>query len=373
MDEIRQRNINLDLIRCVAVFSVISVHFFLNNGFYESIIIGKRMFCMTVMKSLFMICVPLFVILTGYLQNKKIFSLKFYKGIWPTIGIYLIISILTIIFNLFAGIPNSDGNVTLSSQLTGILEFNTIGYAWYVDMYIGLFILIPFLNLAYNGCENQKQKLVLIYLLVFLTVPSSVCQKHVVFPAWWLGIWPITYYYIGAYLSEYSINISQKMKYTLFFSSLVLISIINYLLSFNKVFSIHKLGDWSSIENIILSTLSFILILSFNLENLPQWIKNIIIKISKLSLGIYLASYMVDKVVYFYFNQLIQSVPQKLFWYLVVVPIVFICSMAISYLATNIYNLIRYIFNYNSKKSAKSVESSQNILNVPVNEYAKEL
>ena len=33
------RNLNIDLIRCFAIFSVVSVHFFLNNGFYEETII----------------------------------------------------------------------------------------------------------------------------------------------------------------------------------------------------------------------------------------------------------------------------------------------------------------------------------------------
>lgn len=30
----KKRNINIDLIKCVAVFSVISVHFFANVGLY---------------------------------------------------------------------------------------------------------------------------------------------------------------------------------------------------------------------------------------------------------------------------------------------------------------------------------------------------
>lgn len=31
----KKRNINIDLIKCVAVFSVISVHFFANVGFIK--------------------------------------------------------------------------------------------------------------------------------------------------------------------------------------------------------------------------------------------------------------------------------------------------------------------------------------------------
>ena len=54
----KKRNINLDIIRSI----------------YTEIIKGKRMFVMFTMRTAFMICVPLFAILTGYLMNKKILS-----------------------------------------------------------------------------------------------------------------------------------------------------------------------------------------------------------------------------------------------------------------------------------------------------------
>lgn len=56
--EIQKRNTSLDLLRIIALFCVISVHFFLNNGFYDQTVVGKRMFIMTVMRSTFMVCVP---------------------------------------------------------------------------------------------------------------------------------------------------------------------------------------------------------------------------------------------------------------------------------------------------------------------------
>lgn len=40
----RKRNINIDLIKCIAVFSVISVHFFANTGFYDKTISGNDMY-----------------------------------------------------------------------------------------------------------------------------------------------------------------------------------------------------------------------------------------------------------------------------------------------------------------------------------------
>lgn len=40
----KKRNINIDLIKCVAIFSVISVHFFLNTEFYKVKIIGSNLY-----------------------------------------------------------------------------------------------------------------------------------------------------------------------------------------------------------------------------------------------------------------------------------------------------------------------------------------
>lgn len=67
----KKRNINIDLIRCCAIFAVISVHFFRNNGFYTEPVIGWRMYLMVFMRTTFMICVPLFLLITGYLMNRK--------------------------------------------------------------------------------------------------------------------------------------------------------------------------------------------------------------------------------------------------------------------------------------------------------------
>ena len=42
----KERNLNADLIRCVAVFSVVSVHFLKNNGFYSTPVDGGDMLFM---------------------------------------------------------------------------------------------------------------------------------------------------------------------------------------------------------------------------------------------------------------------------------------------------------------------------------------
>lgn len=70
----KKRNINIDLIKCIAVFSVISVHFFANVGLYKNVINSTNMYIGIFFRTLFMICVPLFIITTGYLMKNKTLS-----------------------------------------------------------------------------------------------------------------------------------------------------------------------------------------------------------------------------------------------------------------------------------------------------------
>lgn len=81
LSKLERRNSSMDLIRVVAVFTVLSVHFFLHNGFYNEPVEGMSpigglidyftthnaaslhgpiMFVMVTMRTLFSICVPLF-------------------------------------------------------------------------------------------------------------------------------------------------------------------------------------------------------------------------------------------------------------------------------------------------------------------------
>lgn len=55
----------------MAFLAVPSVHFFLNSTYYDTAIVGPRMALMTVMRTAFMVCVPLYMLLSGYLSAEK--------------------------------------------------------------------------------------------------------------------------------------------------------------------------------------------------------------------------------------------------------------------------------------------------------------
>ena len=337
--EIQKRNINIDLVKTIAVFSVISVHFFSNAGFYDKVI-SKNMYLGVLFRTLFMICVPLFMITTGYLMKNKMLSKKYYLGINRVLIIYLLDAILYLGYN---NIYNGE-SFSIKHIIKSILSFE-IGYSWYVEMYIGLFLLIPFINLIYNNLKTKKEKQILILTMLILTSFQGIFNiKYSLIPDWWTNIYPLTYYFIGCYLNEYKINIKAYKNILLFLACLTISSVINIYISKENIFVWGIYNDWCSILNLLTSSLVFIFIVNLDLQKLNIKIKRIILKISELSFGMYLASWLADN--YIYINVFPRLAFCSIKNYIIAVPLIIILSISLSMIINLIYKTIdKYIIS----------------------------
>lgn len=330
----KKRNINIDLIKCIAVFSVISVHYFANVGLYKTLIVGNKLCIGIVFRTLFMICVLLFIITTGYLMKNKTLNKKYYLGLSRVLIIYLIDALLYLYYNsIYNNTP-----FTIRHIIKSILAFD-IGYSWYIKMYLGLFLLIPFINLVYNNLNNKKQKQILILTMLALTSFQGIFNiKYILIPDWWISIYPLTYYFIGCYLKEYKVNINKYLNISLFIIVLIISSLINIHFSNGNEFVWGIYNDWGSIFNVLTSVLVFIFIINLNFSKVPNKISRVIVKVSELSLGMYLTSSMVDDFLYFRYFKNINFFSIK--GYFEIVPLVLILSISLSMIINVIYKSI---------------------------------
>ena len=165
-------------------------------------------------------------------------------------------------------------------------------------MYIGLFLLIPFLNLIVNGLNSKKHMQMLIATLIILTTLLSIMNifGSALVPDWWTGIYPITYYFIGVYIRKYDIKIQTKKNILMLLAVILLSGIFNCYKSYGLIFQKGEYVQWQSIQNVLASVLLFVWLKNINLEKWPNIIKRAIVKISELSLGIYLCSAIFDTI-----------------------------------------------------------------------------
>ena len=137
-----KRIFGLDLVRVIAILLVVMVHVFLHNGFYIYDLHGLDSFILLVIRNICMACVPLFILLTGYLKYNKKLNKDHYKSLTKILIVYFIIAIITVLFYIFY----NHNNFNVYRHIFGIFNFSINKYAWYIEMYILLFLLIPFLN-----------------------------------------------------------------------------------------------------------------------------------------------------------------------------------------------------------------------------------
>lgn len=342
--KLHNRNASMDIIRIVAAFTVLSVHFFLHNGFYSQIVEGVPMYIMVLMRTLFSVCVPLFMILTGYLMSHKTLSRKYYSGISKTLIVFVLATLACMIFKAV----HDNEPLSLKSFILGTLDFTGANYSWYIEMYIGLFLLVPFLNLAYNKLKNKRQKQVLVLTLVFLTIiptlfnifnfdnpawwsdPKSSDTFAKLVPSWWMGFYPIAYYFTGCYIREYGIKLKTRSMLVLFLLAILIFGTFNFYRSYGTTFKSGIYVYWYGFEPYILSVLLFVLLSRIKTDNMNEKVKFVLWKVSDLALGIYLISYIFDMLVYPVLNEKITTMTDRLPFYFVTVPIVFICSMLAS-------------------------------------------
>lgn len=324
-----KRFVGIDFIKTFAAFSIISVHFFLNTYYYyNNLILCENLFIQTYLRWIFMMCVPLFIISTGYLQLNKKINKNYYLNFLKVIGIYILYSLLSIIVRIIFFKETQ----SVLKWMFDIAKFSANPYSWYINMYFGLYLLIPFLNLITYSLKNKKEHILLIFILLILCgLPSFFNFMPITnektsifyFPDWWMGIYPLLYYFIGNYIKKYTPKKNKVICCILLISIVFIETILTFYFS-NGGYFFNATGEYNSILVIFSSILFFLLFYDINFNH--KIIDTILNKISSISLDIYLGSYVVDRIVYYYVMDNIYISSFQIIFYFIPIISFIICT-----------------------------------------------
>ena len=368
----KARDVKLDIIRIFSLFCVIAVHFFLNSGFYNEIVIGKKMYIMSMFRSFFIICVPMFIILTGYLVNGKKLSKKYYKGIIKVLIIYLICSMIYSLFIKYY--LKEDMNIGIFFKNLGLYQGTM--YSWYIEMYIGLFLLIPFFNIIINNLKDKREyQILLITLIALIGLPNvlnifnfsslewwknpSLSNNYTkIVPAWWSAMYPPFYYFLGAYLKKYPIKLKTILNVFLLIIFTIIDGTFNFYRSFNVKYIRGVWNNYGSLFVIIETFLVFNLLLNIRFKKESNIRNNTLKVLSNACLGAYLISCMYDKIIYTKLETLIPIVQDRFVYAPIVVLLSFTCSIVTSIIINILNELIfRFIMKIRQKFNINSTLS----------------
>ena len=347
-----QRKPAMDIIRCFALLFVVSVHFFLHNGFYDRIVDGPRMYIMTAMRAFFMICVPLFIVLSGYLTSSKTLTRNYYRKIGYTIAIYVLASLCCVGYKVFF----CKETFTLLQFIRGFFNFSNAPYAWYVELYLGLFLLTPLLNTLYNNLKSKKEKQVLLATFLLLTSlphavniivpesgwfanPASSRDYFKLLPTYWTCLYPITYYFIGCYLREFGLHLSTRKNLLLSALLFLLNGALNCWYSHGSIFIKGPWQENGSALIVVQTVLFFCLFDNLDYTKFSATASAFLKRISGLCFGAYLLSWIFDDLFYQVLNSRVTVMPLRLNFFPLIVPLIYVCSLATSFLINKLYDL----------------------------------
>lgn len=331
----KARIAGLDLVRALAIVCVIGGHYFINTDFNSTPFNSPILFVLGMLQTFSLIGVPLFLMLTGYLNlNKTEISRQYYKGATRVLIAYIVFSVITILVRECY----FDEHKSLIKWILDITSFDAIGYAWYIELWIGLFLLTPFLNKLWHAIESKRQRQVLIItLFVCASLPDFTNRYGVsLLPEYWrAAAYPLLAFYLGAYIRSYQPK----------FKAMHLVAIVTALCLFNPVTSLvvahgkpmmHLHGGPMGIVAMPLAVCVFMLFYQTDIRSMP--VKSLITKVSLLSLEMYLVAYIADRIIYpLWFEALGDSQATLAPLY---VPIV-LSLVAATFLTAWVYDILR--------------------------------
>lgn len=339
----QKRNINLDVIRCIALLYILCVHFFLNANFYYSgPIVGTDMQIGVILRNCFAACVPLFIMLSGYLMNRKTLSWKYYGGLSKVLVLY---GLSCIPIWIFRTVENGE-TFNLYNLFCSYVRFEL--YAWYIGLYVCLYLFIPFLNGMYHSLDSKRKKQVLLGILIVLTAFPSLTNKFglALLPTYFESFYPLTYYFMGTYLSEYAddIKLSPLAGFALYILVVILGGcFVNIWVTGKWYYDINLFVDWGNLLNTTSSPLLFLTILKCDFSKMPKPIVKVIETVSLVSLQLYIVSYIFDVLVYRGFNAEYPIFQDRLMRMALPIAQVFVCSFAVAFVIQLVYNQIKKI------------------------------
>ena len=184
-----KRQSGIDLIRITGLFFVVGVHQFLYNRFYYEPQIGGWMWSADVWRWLFFCCNGIFMMLSGYLRCNKTDLHDCYRGLIPVLIGYTLCCAIIFPVQFLLG-----ERISLVAWLERFITFGN--YAWYVEMYIGLVLFSPLINLGLKQMENKTLGR-FANIMVFVTSAHYMTALNLI-PDYWSALYPVTYYILGA-------------------------------------------------------------------------------------------------------------------------------------------------------------------------------
>ena len=195
----KQRDAHLDLLRIFSMLLIVFLHSIDHSGVLENAAnCGTSMFFyVRFTYALCQVCVNIYIMLSGYYMVKSTFRLHKLVILWMEAAFYAFV--LKLIFML-----TGQDDFSIVSLVSCLLPITT-GRYWFLTIYVGMYLISPFLNILVGAMNKQQHSLLNLTLFGICSVWVSI---HPAFAGMnsgggWGLMWFIVLYLCAAWFRLY--------------------------------------------------------------------------------------------------------------------------------------------------------------------------
>lgn len=288
MAEKKQRNANMDLLRIVSMLLIVFLHSIDHSGVLENEVnCGNGMyFYVRFTYALCQVCVNIYIMLSGYFMVKSKFRLQKLVTLWMETVFYSLL--LRIIF-ILAGIKP----FSIASLVSCFVPILT-GRYWFLTIYVGMYLISPFLNTLINAMDKKQHGLLNVCLFGLMSLWSSIHPSIAGMNSgggWGLA-WFATLYITAAWFRLYYMPDHKPFRWLAAFAVIpALIAVMQYVLkNWISVGAISSMvGNWFRYDSVPVYVMTICLFVGFQNVNIRgKAMSRAICAVAPLTLGVYL-------------------------------------------------------------------------------------
>ncbi|MDB4922189.1 acyltransferase family protein [Mucilaginibacter sp.] len=342
------RNYSLDLLRVIACYMVIQIH---TGEFYY---VGNQGVVLNTpdanivgwYNSLCRICVPLFIMISGFFLFPVNNTGTFFKKRLSRVAIpFVLWCIIYAFYYYFMG--SADLNTTLINILKIPVNYGVeIGHLWFVYMLLGLYLFAPILSPWIETASRRGMEFYLMLWGIAFTLPYI----HLIFPKiWGEEYWnhtPMLYYFSGflgyAVLANYIKKFHMQPRTWNYVAGVTLIitgyaitayGFLHGLLAEKYVNTLELTWGFETINVAMMTAGVFLLIKNIKIQNTALRLTRLIIDVSAKSYGIYLCHIMVLNAYHSFLDEYFTSAAIKM-------PLIALCTFITTYIIIKVLSYL---------------------------------
>lgn len=204
----RERKINLDLLRVLSMLFIVSLHYLGVGGAYYNIYDGNlagitpNYLLASWLEALSIVGVNCFVLISGYFLINSTFKWKKVKQLYFTTIFYSVA--FFIVYTIFYG-------MSVGAAVSSFLPISMSTY-WFITVYLILYLISPYINILCNNLSQaQHRNLILILIVVFSVWKCVLPFAETIDDRKGYSLtWFIVLYLCGAYINKYGLKLFKK-------------------------------------------------------------------------------------------------------------------------------------------------------------------